>query len=169
MNWIQSNRTSVLVAVVVMGALAVILVTKPAPAPATLVPAGNVGTLVAETATYDFGAIPINGGLVSRRYVVRNTGVEPLTISNMYTSCMCTTATMRMGSQTWGPFGMPGHGIGGGRMGATLAPGGSAEVEAVFDPAAHGPAGVGPVSRAIYLENTAGGPLELSFTALVTP
>lgn len=169
MNWIQSNRTSVLVAVIVMGALAVILVTKPAPAPAALVPAGSVGALVAEAATYDFGAVPINGGFVRRIYTVRNTGIEPLTINSMYTSCMCTTATMRMGGQSWGPFGMPGHGIGGGRMSATLAPGASAEVEAVFDPAAHGPAGVGPVMREIYLESSAGVPLALSFTATVTP
>lgn len=167
MNWIKSNRTGIFTALIALLALAVIFVMKPAPA--TPVVTGSASTLVAEAAAYDFGAVPINGGFVRRIYVVRNIGTEPITIEKMYTSCMCTTALMRAGGKAWGPFGMPGHGIGGGRISTALAPGETAEVEAVFDPAAHGPAGVGPVSRAVYLENTAGDPLELSFTALVTP
>lgn len=167
MNWIQKNRTSILTALVVLAAFGVIVVTKPTPTAPVV--ARGTSMLVANDATYDFGAVPINGGLVRRTYVVKNTGTEPLTIGNMYTSCMCTTALMRVAGTTWGPFGMSGHGIGGGRMSAVLAPGEIAEVEAIFDPAAHGPAGVGPVARAIYLENSAGDPVELSFSALVTP
>ncbi|MBI2278534.1 MAG: DUF1573 domain-containing protein [Candidatus Brennerbacteria bacterium] len=167
--WIKNKKAfhSILVVLVIVGAFAVIVATKPAPTPPVL--SGGVSTLVAEAATYDFGAVPLNGGFVRRVYAVQNTGTEPIILNGMYTSCMCTTAVMRKGNETWGPYGMPGHGIGGGRMSVALASGEAAEIEAIFDPAAHGPAGVGPVARSIYLENSAGAPVELSFTAIVTP
>ncbi|KKT83316.1 MAG: hypothetical protein UW81_C0021G0020, partial [Candidatus Giovannonibacteria bacterium GW2011_GWC2_44_9] len=41
--------------------------------------------------------------------------------------------------------------------------------EVVFDPAAHGPAGVGRIERAVYLENSASEALQLKFSATVTP
>lgn len=154
------------IAGVAIGAVALILITKPVPAPAVV--SGNTGALVAEAATYDFGAVPLSGGLVRTAYAVRNTGAEPLTINDVWTSCMCTTAIMRRGGEIWGPFGMPGHGPRRG-VSLTLAPGEETEVEVVFDPAAHGPAGVGPVMRAVFLDSTAGDPLELAFTATVTP
>ena len=42
-------------------------------------------------------------------------------------------------------------------------------VEVVFDPAAHGPAGVGRIQREVILENNAGQPVKLQFSALVKP
>ena len=48
-------------------------------------------------------------------------------------------------------------------------PGEDAIIEVVFDPAAHGPAGIGPVDRVVTIENTAGRPLVLAFAATVTP
>ena len=48
-------------------------------------------------------------------------------------------------------------------------PGDDAVVEVVFDPAAHGPAGIGPIERVVTIENSAGRPLELAFNATVTP
>lgn len=159
------------IALIVAGALAVIIVTKPVPASVQIAagePNGS-GILIADAATFDFGSIPLRGGLVTHDYIVRNTGTETVTIRSAYTSCMCTTALVRMNGRTWGPFGMPGHGFGGGMIEAAIAPGETATVEAVFDPAAHGPAGVGPVARSVYLENDAGAPLDLSFNALVTP
>lgn len=154
------------VAAVVLGALAVIVITKPSPAPAAAT--GNAGALVAKSASYSFGSVPLTGGLVRTVYMVRNASEEPVTIKGVYTSCMCTTAVLRTAGRNEGPFGMPGHGPRR-SIDLMLAGGESAEVEAVFDPAAHGPAGVGPVSRAIIIESTAGDPLELSFSALVTP
>lgn len=153
-------------AVVILGALAVIIITKPSPAPAAAT--GNSGALVAESSSYSFGSVPLTGGLVRTVYTVQNAGEEPVTIRGVYTSCMCTTAVLRAAGRIEGPFGMPGHGPRR-NIDLTLAGGESVEVEAVFDPAAHGPAGVGPVSRAVIIESTAGDPLELSFSALVTP
>ena len=51
----------------------------------------------------------------------------------------------------------------------TINPGEEASVEVVFDPKAHGPAGVGKIQRVVTIDNNAGSPMELSFSALVTP
>ena len=81
---------------------------------------------------------------------------------------MCTEATLKIGSRAAGPFGMPGHGFAQ-RISETIRPNEEAAVEVVFDPAAHGPAGVGRIERAVYLENSASEALQLKFSATVTP
>ena len=63
---------------------------------------------------------------------------------------------------------MAGHGFTP-RLDERLAPGESAQVEVVFDPAAHGPAGIGQTDRIVTIENDGGPSLELRFSALVTP
>jgi len=63
---------------------------------------------------------------------------------------------------------MPGH-IAVPRINKSLNPGEEAIVEVVFDPTAHGPAGVGTIQRVVTIENNAGEPLELQFSAVVTP
>ena len=131
--------------------------------------AGTTGVLVADTVLYSFGAIPLTGGLVRTTYAVRNPNTEPVTVSSVWTSCMCTTAVLRKGNDVFGPFGMPGHGGPRRAISLTLAPGEVIDVEAVFDPAAHGPAGVGPAARSVFLASGIRDPLELSFTATVTP
>ena len=125
---------------------------------------GDLGTT--ET-FYDFGSISMAAGNVSRVFTVKNMGSGPITIEKMYTSCMCTTAILR-GEREWGPYGMPGHGFTG-TMKEKLEPGEEAKVQVIFDPAAHGPAGVGKIERSVYLENDGGANLELQFTATVTP
>jgi hypothetical protein len=62
---------------------------------------------------------------------------------------------------------MPGHGFIP-SIGEILDAGASVDVEVVFDPAAHGPAGVGRIERVVTLENSAGAPLEFRFSANVT-
>ena len=124
--------------------------------------------LSAEIDTYDFGAVPIGGGLVQHSYLVRNDTSLPVVISKMYTSCMCTLATLSIGDRVFGPYGMPGHGSIP-TIGVALEPGSEVSVEVVFDPAAHGPAGIGPVGRVVSIEDGLGGRVELKFNALVTP
>lgn len=162
----MKNKNLIITTVVVIGALAAIILIKPAPTPVAAT--GDSGTLVAETTKYEFGRVPLMGGLVRTTYRIRNAGTEPVTITSVYTSCMCTTAIIRTAEATEGPFGMPGHGVRR-NVNLALAGGESAEVEAVFDPAAHGPAGVGPISRSVIIGSTAGDPLELAFSAIVTP
>jgi len=124
--------------------------------------------LVTNASYFDFGRIPMSGGKVSHSYSIRNSGNAPLTITKIYTSCMCTDATLitRQGEQ--GPFGMPGHGSIP-TLAERLAPGETARVKVVFDPSAHGPAGIGLNERSVTIRNDAGRSLELSFTAMVRP
>ncbi len=123
--------------------------------------------LVAEHSTHDFGAISMAKGKVNKSFAVKNTSQQPITITKIFTSCMCTVASIVHEGHTEGPFGMPGHGLIP-SIDIALTPGKTAEVEVTFDPAAHGPAGVGPIAREIYVDSSAGR-LTLSFTAQVTP
>lgn len=128
---------------------------------------GGVVLAAAET-DYDFGTVSMAAGNVSRRFTVKNPTDKPITLTKLYTSCMCTTASLLMGEKRVGPFGMAGHGFIP-PISEVLEAGQTVEVEAVFDPTAHGPAGVGIIERMISLENDAGAPLEFRFSANVTP
>lgn len=129
---------------------------------------GGSGMLVATETAYDFGTISMKAGTVSRTFTIKNTGTASVTVEKMYTSCMCTTALLKAGGKAFGPYGMPGHGFIP-RIGRMFNAGEEAEVEVVFDPAAHGPAGVGKIARVVRIETDAGEPLEFSFSAVVTP
>ncbi len=135
--------------------------------PATL-QLGSLSALASVSPFFDFGNISMAAGNVSHRYWIKNAGAAPLTITNLSTSCMCTVATLITPAGKKGPFGMTGHGLTT-RVAEVLAPGETAQVEVVFDPAAHGPAGIGRTERIVTIGNDAGPPLELRFSALVTP
>ena len=107
-------------------------------------------------------------GNVSHLYWIKNISGDSLTITKLSTSCMCTVATLITPAGKKGPFGMAGHGPTP-RLVERLAPGETAQVEVVFDPAAHGPAGIGRTERIVTVGNDAGLPLELRFSAMVTP
>ena len=119
---------------------------------------------------FDFGTIAMNGGNVSHQFEIKNEGEEPVKIEKVYTSCMCTTAYITdKAGQKYGQFGMPGHNV----LSKThieIKAGETATVEAIFDPTAHGPSGIGLNERAVYLEtNSKTSPkVELRFVALVT-
>lgn len=126
------------------------------------------GILAATETSFDFGDISMTAGKVNHSFTVKNTGTEAIAIEKIYTSCMCTEATLSAQGKEYGPYGMAGHGFIP-KISVNLNPGEEAQVSAVFDPAAHGPAGVGKIQRSVYLENNAGEPLELHFSATVTP
>ena len=127
------------------------------------------GLLSAEETSFDFGNVSMAAGNVSYNFKIKNTGSEPLTIGKIYTSCMCTSALLKINNKDVGPFGMLGHDFIP-SIKEVLNPGEVAEVEVVFDPAAHGPAGLGKVNRIVTLENNGqSGKLEISFDANVIP
>jgi len=131
-------------------------------------PASSQGRLEADRADYDFGTISMNGGNVTYEFALENKSGEPVTIEEVSTSCMCTTAFVSHQDHNLGPFGMGGHNIQR-KANVTVQPGERMTVKAVFDPAAHGPAGAGSVSRTIYLStNSKEQPIvNLAFTANV--
>ncbi|OHA09741.1 MAG: hypothetical protein A3A44_02040 [Candidatus Sungbacteria bacterium RIFCSPLOWO2_01_FULL_60_25] len=129
---------------------------------------GDAGAITADEHAFDFGTISMAAGTVRHAFPVKNGGDAAIAIKKMYTSCMCTTASLTAGGTTYGPFGMPGHGAIP-AINANIPAGETASVEVVFDPAAHGPAGVGKIERIVRLERERGEPLELHVSAFVTP
>ncbi len=173
-----TGKTKIAIAAgaVVVAVAGLIIVAQPGTATSTPAPAqsaaaagaGSDGYLAAVRKKYDFGTISMARGKVSYRYPIRNVGTDPLEIRKLYTSCMCTTAALVKNGKVSDAYGMPGH-TPIPSINIPIAPQEQAYVEVVFDPAAHGPAGVGPIERVVTVENSAGQPLELAFSALVTP
>ena len=117
---------------------------------------------------YDFGAVSMLKGNVEHEFVITNTNGTNLTVTKAETSCMCTRAVLKLPDGTQlGPFGMPGHGFSP-SLDAVVRPGEQLAVRAIFDPAAHGPAGIGRIERAVTL-GTSSGPITMQFRAQVTP
>lgn len=128
----------------------------------------GASALTAEVPSFDFGRISMANGKVSREIKIKNTNKVPVTATRLSTSCMCTTAELDYQGKREGPFGMPGHGfIPGIKM--VIQPGDEAILKVTFDPAAHGPAGVGTIKRDVYLEQEGGKRLTINFSAFVTP
>jgi len=125
--------------------------------------------LSAAEKSFDFQTIAMKDGKVTHDFEVKNEGTEPVIINKVYTSCMCTTTYIVDASgKKYGAFGMPGHTSSGTSI--AVEPGQSATVEAVFDPAAHGPSGVGLAQRSVYIEtnSTKSPKMEFNFQAMVT-
>lgn len=97
---------------------------------------------------YDWGTIDINGGIVSKSFDIENKGSTPLKLYDVKTSCMCTTAQLKTASQTSKKFGM--HEKNSSVF--EVNPGETAELIVEFDPAFHGPSGVGPISRTVTID-----------------
>lgn len=130
----------------------------------------SLGVLSLPEDFYDFGDIKINGGNVEKSFAVKNDGSEDVIITQTYTSCMCTTVVLKdKEGKELGRFGMPGHGVGSAKTNIIIAPGQEITATAIFDPAAHGPSGLGLADRVIYLEtNSKEKPkMEISFRANV--
>lgn len=129
---------------------------------------GKPSSLTASETLYDFGTISMANGKVDHMFQITNPTGEDITISNLQTSCMCTTAYIVNGTSKEGPFGMPG--MGGTTAANHIIPArGTQAIDVVFDPAAHGPAGVGDIDRVIDVTQENGGTLQLEVKAVVTP
>lgn len=128
---------------------------------------GNV--LTAEETFYDFGKISMKNGNASKIFKVTNSTTEDIAVPSLTTSCMCTAAYfVEADGNKKGPFGMPGMGFVP-KLNAIIKAGESADVEVVYDPNAHGPAGVGMIDRFVYLEDANGDKLQFEIKANVTP
>lgn len=166
-NTMNKTIIGIILGVVALGGL--IWIARPDGQTGNVASVSSNGILTVEEANnYDFGTISMAKGIVTHTFKIKNESGEAVTVNKMYTSCMCTTASIILGGKQFGPYGMPGHGVIP-KIGETINPGEEAEVEVAFDPAAHGPAGVGRIQRSITIENNAGRPIELLFAAIVTP
>lgn len=139
------------------------------PTESTSLATGSTSANVSEQIpVYDFGPVSMMRGNVEHEFTVTNTTDADLTITKIETTCMCTRAVLKLpDGKEMGPFGMPGHGFSS-SLNAVVRPGEKLAIRAIFDPAAHGPAGIGKVERAVILE-TSNGPITMQFRAEVTP
>src|SRR3989338_5919682 len=93
----------------------------------------NISGLIGDD-YFNFGEISMANGKVKNTFKGVNATSDKLTIDSAYTSCMCTQMTIRRGGQSYGPFGMPGHGGFMPKINMVLEPGEEFEAEVVFDP-----------------------------------
>lgn len=127
------------------------------------------GSLTASETQYDFGTISMKDGNVQKIFTVTNGTGKDVLLSRLVTSCMCTTAYIEGPDGEKGPFGMPGHGGSVPPANEIIKAGTSVGIKVVYDPNAHGPAGVGTIDRVITLTDSEGAVLELNIHAVVRP
>lgn len=170
----EKNKIVSFVVVLVVLFAVLFLVGKPNPNKNKNVDANSnassvVSVLKATETLYDFGMISMKNGDVSKTFKVTNISDVDVLIPSLTTSCMCTRAYFidSDGSKA-GPFGMPGMGVVP-KLNKIIKAGESADVEVVYDPNAHGPAGVGIIDRFVYLEDENGNKLQFEIKANVTP
>lgn len=96
---------------------------------------------------YDWGTIDYDKGIVSKNFEIKNTSNTALKLYNVKTSCLCTTAQFKTAEGTSKKFGM--HESSSDVF--EVKPGETAELIVEFDPAFHGPSGVGAVTRIITM------------------
>ena len=120
---------------------------------------------VASATSFDWGEIGLNDGNVEKVFEIKNNGTQPLSLSNVSTSCMCTTAQLSLGDETSPLFGMHTKAD----YSLKVPPERSAKLKVVFDPAFHGPSGVGPIIRQVMVSTNDPVSRELTFmlTAVV--
>lgn len=101
--------------------------------------------------SYDLGNVPLNWGIVTKEYEIKNVSSSPIKLKKIATSCMCTKASFEVGDKKTRFFGMEGHGDRNPPVNIEIPAGASGKVVVQFDPAAHGPQGVGPFERSVFL------------------
>lgn len=119
-------------------------------------------------AEYDAGTVSMSQGKISHTYEIKNTGVGDLEIDRIWTSCMCTTAKLKVGEKESGEFGIHSNPL---FWSQVIAPGEIGYLEVTFDTAFHGPEGTGEAVRVVYLSTNDPGneQAEVKLTANVTP
>lgn len=160
----KTNVIGIIITILILGGLLWIA----RPSPQNGVSLSSATMLSAEEKLFDFGTISMANGKVNHIFTVTNPTDKNINVKTVSTSCMCTSAYLESPSGEKGPFRMQGMGY--------LSPaneiikaGESRDVKVVYDPNAHGPAGVGSIDRLIYLADESGGVLQLEIKAVVTP
>lgn len=98
--------------------------------------------------SHNAGTISMADGLLEHTFEIKNVGEGDLKISEIRTSCMCTTVRLRVGDKLSRGFGMHDNST---LWSEKIAPGETGYLEVTFDPNFHGPEGTGPVTRVVYV------------------
>lgn len=155
-----------IVVVAIVGVKAVSLSASPvAPATASLVAPAEGAELTISEPSWDFGDIPMSGGVVTKSLSLKNDSTSAITITKLETSCMCTNAQIvhADGSKS-GLKGMVGHGGGTANLSETIQAGETATLLVNFDPNAHGPSATGPITRNVMMMTNSPAQAEINLT-----
>ena len=139
------------------GGIFILSSTTTAPAKITASQNARVGI---DQKTFDLGNIPYSGGNVSKIFTIKNTGTDTLKLTNIKTSCTCTKAQVSIDGQVSPAFSMHSTSSWVGEVAA----GKEAQLTVIFDPAFHGPSGVGPIERLVSLDTNDIQNLKLEFS-----
>lgn len=137
----------------------IFLVTKTTQTPEVTM-SQNAKAYVVDPTSFDWGNIPINEGDATKTFIIKNTGSDVLKLMNVKTSCHCTKAYVTIDGKESPNFGMSGISSWVGKV----APKKEAKLTVIFDPAFHGPQGVGPINRFVLVETNDKGNSKLTFT-----
>lgn len=113
-----------------------------------LVTADSQVSVSVDSNTYDWGTIDYDKGIVAKNFEIKNTSNTALKLYNVKTSCMCTTAQLKTPEATSKKYKM--HESSSEVI--LVKPGETALLLVEFDPAFHGPSGVGPITRTISMD-----------------
>lgn len=102
---------------------------------------------------YDAGIVSMADELVRKTFEIKNAGQGDLKITSISTSCMCTTARLKVGDKTSPEFGMAGMDNAPTFWSQKIAPGEKGYLEVTFDQALHAEQGLGDIIRAIYISS----------------
>lgn len=163
------NKTIIIITFVIIGIVGLMWWGKSIQKPVAGADTGVKSMLVSSEKVYDFGTISMKNGDVTKEFTVTNSSDKDIFVSSLVTSCMCTKVFMvGLDGTIKGPFGMPGMGYVP-SLNETIKVGESRTIRVVYDPNAHGPAGVGKIDRFVTLTDKSGGRLQLEIKAMVTP
>jgi len=146
----KSNKLLIAISVltlIILG-LGVWLLTRPTADSQLGTSAASGGKAEVPVTEFDWGTIDYGGGDAIAEFIINNPGSGPLSLSEVSTSCMCTTAQIIINDQKSPFFVMHQKSSWIGQ----IPPGVQAKLKVVFDPAFHGPSGVGPVVRQVVMK-----------------
>ncbi|MAZ40848.1 hypothetical protein CL654_01925 [bacterium] len=156
----MKNNTITILGLIALVAIVLVVWGSPGNSTENNIKTTSASEITVVNPLYDFGEIDILGGKVSTEYVLKNEGAEDVEIVSAVTSCVCTE----------GEIGGLRFGMHESRGGNVVIPAGNEKIlTAIYDPLAHGPNGVGPVKRELFLKtnSTATPDIKVQFTANV--
>lgn len=120
----------------------------------------NARAYTVDPTSFDWGTIPMNKGNITKTFIIKNTGTDTLKLFNVKTSCHCTKAYVTIKGTDSPSFGMDSLSSWTGEVPA----GKESKLTVVFDPAFHGPQGIGPINRFVSVETNDKANTKLTFT-----
>lgn len=87
-----------------------------------------------EPLSHDFGDVSQAAGIVSKKFIIQNTGKTDLEINNLLSSCGCTTAAMVVNGEEGPRFGMHNNPK---DWSTIIKPGETADIKVYYDPDTH--------------------------------